>query len=483
MSKKYGCVGHPGMSRADALSFCEECLRKQLQIDRLKEENQQLKAQLRYHKKRLGGQFSEIFGLSTPSSKLSIKENTEATNAQKKGGAPKGKKVPPRALFQAEQADEVIALRVTETSCPDCGGKLESTGVEDRCVVDALLTEAKRLLYRCQEKQCRCCRKKMNQTPLTLPRFKYGNSLITNAVIAHYLEGVPVRQIARTLGAGVSAGGLLRQFHYLAKKWAPVLAHLKTEYQESEVRHADETGWRTDGKNGYAWLFCTERLSIFQFGKTRAGSVPLAILGDKVLSGVLIVDRYGGYNRMPCQLQYCYAHLLRDLQGLEKKFPKSKEVKIFVSALAPFFAEAMSLRRKLTDDSAYTLRAKKIQEEMLSLCEKQAKASAIQTFQRLILDNQHRLFHWVSNRNIPPDNNRAERELRPTVIARKNSFGSQSQKGAETRSILMSVLHTAAKRIDKATTMRRWFLSALDALARDPKLDLLQFLIDLDSPP
>ena len=64
---------------------------------------------------------------------------------------------------------------------------------------------------------------------------------MTNAVIAHYLEGVPVRQIARTLGGGVSAGGLLRQFHYFAKKWAPVLTHIKAEYQESEVRHADET--------------------------------------------------------------------------------------------------------------------------------------------------------------------------------------------------------------------------------------------------
>ncbi len=92
MSKKYGCVGHAGMSRTDALSFCEECLRKQLQIDRLKEENQQLKAQIRYHKQRLGGQFSEIFELSTPSSKLIIKENTEATNAQRKGGSPKEKK-------------------------------------------------------------------------------------------------------------------------------------------------------------------------------------------------------------------------------------------------------------------------------------------------------------------------------------------------------------------------------------------------------
>ena len=47
----------------------------------------------------------------------------------------------------------------------------------------------------------------------------------------------------------------------------------------------------------------------------------------------------------------------------------------------------------------------------------------------------------------------------------------------------MSRLHTAAKRIDKATTMRRWFLSALDALARDLKLDLLQFLRHLDSTP
>lgn len=476
MSKKYGCAGHPGMSRAETLSFCDECLQKQIKIDRLEEENKLLKAQLRYHRKRLGGQFSEVFGLSTPSSKLSIKENTEATNEQKKGGAPKGKKVPVRALFKAEEADEVISLRVTETKCLDCGGQLESLGVEERCVVDALLTEAKRIVYRCQEKQCRCCRKKMSQTPLTLPRFKYGNSLITNAVISHYVEGIPVHQIARTLGAGVSTGGLLRQFHYLAQRWEPAMAQLIKMYQESDVRHADETGWRTDGKNGYAWLFCTETLSIFQFGKTRTSTVPLSILGEKPLSGVLVTDRYAGYNKMPCPLQYCYAHLLRDLQSLETKFPKSKEIKIFVAHLAPLFAEAMALRRTLSDEAPYTERAKKIQEEMIGLCKKQAKAIAIQTFQRLILDNEHRLFHWVSNRNIPPDNNRAERELRPTVIARKNSFGSQSQKGADTRSVLMSVLHTAAKRIDDSTTMRRWFLSTLDALARDPSTDLAAFL-------
>jgi len=48
---------------------------------------------------------------------------------------------------------------------------------------------------------------------------------------------------------------------------------------------------------------------------------------------------------------------------------------------------------------------------------------------------------------VPADNNRAERELRPLVIARKVSFGSQSDAGAQTREILMTVLHTLKKNV------------------------------------
>jgi len=45
---------------------------------------------------------------------------------------------------------------------------------------------------------------------------------------------------------------------------------------------------------------------------------------------------------------------------------------------------------------------------------------------------------------IPAENNRAERALRPLVIARKVSFGSQSEAGAGTREILMTVLQPYA---------------------------------------
>src|SRR5262249_52957618 len=75
-----------------------------------------------------------------------------------------------------------------------------------------------------------------------------------------------------------------------------------------------------------------------------------------------------------------------------------------------------------------------------------------------------RLYHWAEDRRIPADNNLAERDLRPTVIARKVSFGSQSDAGAQTRGVLMSVLHTLKKRqVDVVAHLKR----VLDQLALD----------------
>jgi transposase len=418
---------------------------------------------------------SSIFGSSTPSSKIEIKANSLEDNQRKQGGAPKGRAGSGRKQFEGEDADEIHELRVEATACPECGDKLESRGVEDRCVIDALLTEAKRMLYKCQVKQCRGCRKQVSRKPLVQPGFMYGNGLISNAIVDHYASGMTIGRIAQVFGKGVSSGALIRIFHYLAKCWLPVATRLEEDYRISPVKHADETGWRTDGKNGYAWLFCAPGISVFKFGKSRSTETPREVFGENALSGTLVVDRYAGYNKMPCNIQYCYAHLLRDVQKIETLFPKNKEAKVFVKVITSLFANAMKLRREVPSDEAYYLQAKEIQSQLITHCRAPAKLFAIQTFQNLIIDNQHRLFHWVTDRRVPPDNNRAERELRPTVIARKMSFGSQSQRGADTRSVLMSILHTAAKRLEDQS-LRQWFHSTLEALAKDPKVDLYALL-------
>ena len=70
----------------------------------------------------------------------------------------------------------------------------------------------------------------------------------------------------------------------------------------------------------YGFLLLND-LSIFQFGKNRSAQVPLAVFGKEPLKGTLVVDRYNGYNKVPCSIQYCYAHLTEGGGGPGKGVP------------------------------------------------------------------------------------------------------------------------------------------------------------------
>lgn len=81
--------------------------------------------------------------------------------------------------------------------------------------------------------------------------------------------------------------------------------------------------------------------------------------------------------------------------------------------------------------------AKKLKKRIMAVCRSPARHLGIRAIQDIFTGHENRLFHWVEDRRVPADNNQAERDLRPTVIARKVSFGSSSDAGAETHSILM----------------------------------------------
>jgi transposase len=56
------------------------------------------------------------------------------------------------------------------------------------------------------------------------------------------------------------------------------------------------------------------------------------------------------------------------------------------------------------------------------------------------------LLTFVEFRDVPADNNPAEREVRPTVLMRKASYGNQSERGAHTRAVLMTIYRTLKRR-------------------------------------
>ena len=102
----------------------------------------------------------------------------------------------------------------------------------------------------------------------------------------------------------------------------------------------------------------------------------------------------------------------------------------------------------------------------------------IRTIQDLFVEKAERMYQWASDRRVPADNNRAERELRPTVIARKVSFGSQSEGGAKTRETLMSVMQTLKKRVKDPI---REFKRVLDELALDANPDVVKTVFPVES--
>ncbi|MGH9448398.1 MAG: IS66 family transposase, partial [Terriglobia bacterium] len=361
--------------------------------------------------------------------------------------------------------------------CPYCAGPLEKRGFHSRSVLDAQPLRAQRVVYQLQRKYCSRCRKFIRaRAPGVLPKSLFGNQLITQVVFLHYCHGLPMGRVGQQLGIG--RGAAFAMLHRVASLFAGLIPQLLQEYRQAPVRHADETSWRNDGRSGYAWLFATPNLSVFLFRPSRSARVAREALGEEPIPGVLVVDRYNGYKRAPCKLQYCYAHLLRDVEDLAKEFPDSAEVQGFTSALIPLLSAAMHLHSQPLSDSDYYQQARELQQQIQEVIEAPAQHLGVRRIQDLFHDNADRLYHWVEDRRVPADNNRAERELRPTVIARKTSFGSQSDAGAKTREILMTLVHTLALRFPDPETH---FKSVLDQLAEDPARDPIRLLFPLDS--
>jgi len=351
---------------------------------------------------------------------------------------------------------------------------LEHKEYRDRSVIDSQSLRAQPMLYQLERARCpRCGKMVQARAPAVLPKSLYGNQLITQVVFLHYRQGIPVGRLCDQLGIGL--GAVFEILHRMAALFRGVMGKLVEEYRQAPVRHADETGWRTDGRSGYAWLFASATVSLFLFRATRSAQVPKEVLGTQALSGVLVVDRYNAYNQSPCPLQYCYAHLLRDVEDLAKEFPGQSEVTRFTSTLIPLLAEAMHLGGRSLPEAEYYDQARQIQQQIVDLVEQPAQHLGVRQVQGIFRDHAHRLYHWVENRAVPADNNRAERELRPTVIARKVSFGSQSDAGAKTREVLMSVVHTLAKRV---ADPEAHFTSVLDQLAPDPSKNPVTLLFD-----
>ncbi len=250
-------------------------MKKQQEIDRLREENARLKDRLRYQERTAKEGF---FGSSTPSSKVPVKPSV-AKPASTTVGRSQARARRTRAAHDSPRSKpSAWSGSPPRSVAPQCGRWLETKGTKSRTVIDVQPLRRQTVCYQLDQKYCSHCRKLVRaSTPGVLPRALLSNRLLAHVAVQHYVYGVTLGQLENQLDVGY--GTLMGALHQVARLLEPACEQLVQDYRKALVKHADETGWRTDGHNGYAWLFCTETISLFRFRQTRSGQVALQVFG------------------------------------------------------------------------------------------------------------------------------------------------------------------------------------------------------------
>src|SRR5204862_1355269 len=292
--------------------------------------------------------------------------------------------------------------------------------------------------YQMVRRRCaRCGKRTRADLPAGVPRRPFGPRL--TAVVAllsgrYRLSRREVRQLLRDLWqVRVSLGTVVRQEQAQSAVLAPIVEEAQAAVREAAVVNMDETGWRQTKQRAWLWTAVTATLTVFRIDRTRSGAAVEALLGPD-FPGVVGSDRWSAYNRFPAeQRAVCWAHLKRDFQSLVDRGGEAvpigrwglAEIERLFALWHRFrageFARPELLRRLVPLQARLGRLLRRGQatpdRKAAGLCRELTKWwPALWTFARV--------------EGVEPTNNVSERTLRPAVLWRKGSFGSDRAAGS-----------------------------------------------------
>jgi hypothetical protein len=445
-------------------------------IRRLQEENQVLReknadlvqenAALRQMISEMGEQFTGLQGkLAGADERIAeLERESKGPPGFVKANKPKqeGEKAPRRA--RAKEANhgrkraEVVTRREEHhiTRCPACDSALCKERVAwSREVVELppppAIEVTQHIIYKGYCRRCEVWKHAEPHAPgEVLGQRRFGTRLtmligylseslrMPNRVIQEYLKTFHAAQI--------SVGAINDLRCGLAQRLEPVMEELKARIRSSPIVHADETGWREDGQNGYVWGFSTpgeDGVRYYVYDASRGGQIVERVLGE-AFQGVLSSDFYGAYNVYVGPHQRCWVHLLRDMRDLKEEHPEDDSVQTWVQQLRALHDRAQAFVKSGSPEQSerealYVALVSEVEKLGLRYAREKHPCRALA---KRVLRHQDELFQFVLVAGLAADNNLAERSLRPLVVIRKISGGTRGPQGSQTRMTLASVFAT-----------------------------------------
>lgn len=378
--------------------------------------------------------------------KANIQKKKKVPRKKREGSYHRTREVPTRQLFHSF------------SHCPNCNEELLGKGSVG---YTRMVIELPRVSYQVTEHVilkhwCIHCQKRV------MPTVSFSKDVVGHGTIGIHLAStiatmrdrlrLPLPVIKTYLKLfyqlDLSMGELTEILHTVAAVGKPQYNNLLEQIRNADDVHADETGGRENGHNGYFWSFSTDKIHYLMYRKSRGKTVVEEVVGidSEKFNGVLTTDFYAAYNTYSGFHQRCWVHYLRDIHELKQEYKKHPPLNKWAKKIQHLYEEAkaysgpdptlhpgLAAEERITQQHVFEKRLRAIcaphvqtESPMSTLC-----ARAI-TF-------LPELFVFIRFPNIASDNNPAERIIRHTVTARKIQGGTRSPKGSETKAILTSL--------------------------------------------
>ena len=376
-------------------------------------------------------------------------ERGKRDGKRKKRGGQKGHQKHQRELIPAEQCDEVISLQ--PDACRRCGTLL--TGIDAAPIRHQVweLPEIKPIVTEYQQHRltCPCCGiTTCASLPAGVPNSQSGPRLVafTGLLMGHFRQSKRRASLflQDLLKMPCCPSLTVKMQNQVAAAIQIPYEQLKGELGSQDQLFMDESPTKQANQKAWLWTAVAPLFAVFAIFVSRKGDALPKLLGDS-FTGIINCDRAKMYWQAK-RLQWCWAHLKRDFQALidhpDKQVQRlghdlMRQTKLVFQYWKPYkkgeirwrtFRRYMSPVRD--EINALLLRGEfSCNKRLIGMCSE--------------LHKHHQwLWTFVDVEGIEPTNNTAERALRPAVIYRKLSFGTQSETGSRFLERMLTVSET-----------------------------------------
>lgn len=194
----------------------------------------------------------------------------------------------------------------------------------------------------------------------------------------------------------------------------------------------DKTPTKQANQKAWLWTAVAAGFAVFAIFSSRKGDALPKLLGA-TFQGIINCDRAKMYWQAK-RLQWCWAHLIRDFQALidDPNAQVKRPGHDLMCQVKAMFVHWKRYKGGDIDWQTFQANIHPIRQEINSLLLRGVYSgnARLQGMCDELWNHREWLWTFVDVKGIEPTNNTAERALRPAVIYRKLSFGTQSAEGS-----------------------------------------------------